>query len=53
MGISFETVLSILGSVIIKSDHSVNSKNIYAEKFDVGLNLVKSKYNMLVPELIM
>lgn len=50
---AFETVLSILGSIIVKSDQSINAKSIYAEKFDVGLNLVKPKYNMLVPELIM
>jgi 5'-3' exoribonuclease 1 len=52
LNLSFHTILSILDSVIIKSDPERNLKNIYADKFDVGLNLIRRRRHAIVPELI-
>ncbi|KAM3129845.1 hypothetical protein pb186bvf_018055 [Paramecium bursaria] len=52
LDISIYTVLYILGSVIIELDPTKESQQNLAEKIDIGLNLINSFQNKIVPELV-
>lgn len=52
LGVDIEVLHIIFDSIIVKSDPNDNSKNIFPEKFDIGLGWIQKKYHTIVPELI-
>lgn len=52
LGTTVPVLLTILDSVIVKTDPYDNEQNIYPEKFDIGLGLIHRKSGCIVPELV-
>mmetsp|Transcript_41689 Transcript_41689/g.37090 ORF Transcript_41689/g.37090 Transcript_41689/m.37090 type:complete len:425 (+) Transcript_41689:2473-3747(+) len=52
IGVKLEVLLTLLDSVVVKTETDQNKESIYPEKFDLGLSLINKKNHTIVPELI-
>lgn len=53
LGVDLQVIFAILDCLFVKTEACVNEKAIYPERVDIGLNLIQSKNQIIVPELVM